>query len=189
MVHPAALSLPHWPEHPGRVDSAGTSFLILSFGGMESAATAGVWISQAQDHGPTTALAFDTLDDDAVAALAASFARCRTGVRIMVVGGQHDVLAALALARSYGACDAELTSFATHTDDLGFYCAHCRGTHRAHAAPGQLVVCPGCGRTLEVHAALNASRGSFLASDARRSGSYLGHMVDADDGPAGGGRR
>lgn len=167
IVHPAALSLPNWPEHPERVDTSGTSFVILSFGGLEAADTAGAWVSEAAEHGPTTLLVFDQFDDYAAAALPDVFDRCRTGVRIMVVGGQHDVLAAVALARSCGAGDCELRVYATHTRDLSFFCAHCRGTHRAEAAPGQLVGCPGCSRTLEVHAALNVSRGSFLASDAQ----------------------
>lgn len=164
IVFPAALSLPDWPESSGPVDANGTSFLILSFGGLESAEVAGRWMAEAKNHGPTTLAVFDTFDDEAAAALPGILERVRVGVRIMVVGGQHDVLAALAVARSCGAGETESRGFATHTRDLAFYCAHCRATHRAEVAPGENVRCPACDRMLEIHAALNRSRGSFLAS-------------------------
>lgn len=165
IVHPAALSLPAWPEHHGAVDPSGTSFLILSFGGLESAQVAGDWMAEAKNYGPTTLAVFEEFDDDAAATLPGVLQRLRIGVRILVVGGQHDVLATLALAQAHGASEAELYGFATHTRDLAFYCAHCRGTYRAEIAPGGTVRCPDCDRLLEVHAALNRARGSFLASD------------------------
>jgi hypothetical protein len=169
VIHPPALSLPIWPLAPEPVDAAGTSFLIICFdepGPREVAAqeVARAWTSAAELIGPTTLAILSTVDQNGRSELAALLSRCRTGVRIMIVGGQHDVLAALAVAREHGASPSELRSFTIHTKDLSFYCAHCRSTYRGAARPADHVVCPGCQRTLEVHCALNSARGSFLAA-------------------------
>lgn len=67
--------------------------------------------------------------------------RARTGVRVMLVGGQYDVLTALAIARDSGLIPEEITSFVVDTEDLPVYCAHRRITFRAEAAPTDLLRC------------------------------------------------
>ncbi|MDF9717908.1 dimethylamine monooxygenase subunit DmmA family protein [Nocardioides sp. ChNu-99] len=169
------LGLPVWPAEPEPVDPSGTSYLVVALGtAARTAEVAARWVRAAEAQAPTRLVVADDVVNgrsDLVAALVAA----RTGVRILVVGGQCDVLLALALARTHGAGEAELRSFAVDgaaaaaglPTDLPVYCAHCRDTHRVHAPYGGEATCPGCARLLEIHPHLSATRGSFLASDAR----------------------
>lgn len=169
VVHPPALSLPRWPSEPGPVDADGRSHLVVAIGpDPEVARVSGGWVRAAEALAPTTLAVLDTMSDPIDrATLADALERAHTGVRVMITGGQYDVLQALAFARNVGLLPQELTSFAAHTRDLPLYCAHCRETHRVEGEPGGEVTCPGCDRHLEIHAHLSAARGSFLASDAR----------------------
>lgn len=165
------LGLPRWPAVPGGVDPTGSSYLIVAAGREgEIGQIAKGWVAEAEAVAATLLVVVDSMSDprdrDAVTA---AFAAARTGVRIMVVGGQHDVMVALAAARSAGALAQELTAYVTDTSDLPLYCAHCRDTFRVEGAPGSIVDCPGCMRSLEIHPHHSAVLGSFLASasDAR----------------------
>lgn len=161
--------LPVWPAVPEEVDPTATSHLVLALGTHpRTAEVAGAWVRAGEARVPTRLVVADDVESGA-ADLAAALDAARTGVRIMVVGGQHDVLQTLALARRHGAGPAELRSFVVDADvpgDLPVYCAHCRDTFRMHGAPGGTTTCPGCARTLDVHTHHSAVRGSFLASDA-----------------------
>lgn len=172
VVPPPAPSLPVWPETPEPVDATGTSFLVVALGAdAETARVARGWVEQAEPMAPTTLGVLETIDDPADrATLDRLLSAARTGVRLMVVGGQYDVLLVLSAARAAGLVPAELRSFVTSTAELPVYCAHCRDTHRVAGAPGDEVTCPGCARLLEIHAHLAVSLGSFLASDARATG-------------------
>nr|WP_287001409.1 MULTISPECIES: DUF3445 domain-containing protein [Gordonia] len=163
--------LPEWPSRPPEVDAAGSEFLIVAAGAAdETAHTARAWVRTAESIGPTRLLVLDSLThDDDRTSLIDALAATHTGARILVTGGQYDVLTALALARESGAIADELAAFVTDTTDLPVYCAHCRDTFRGVGSPGGVVECPGCTRRLEIHEHHSASRGSFLASavDAR----------------------
>ncbi|MEV5837570.1 dimethylamine monooxygenase subunit DmmA family protein [Nocardia sp. NPDC052112] len=167
-VPPQFPSLPHWPATVEPVDTTGTSFLVLAVGGgSEAAAVAREWTAEAEALGPTTLALLDAIDHppdrDAFQTL---LGLARTGVRVMVVGGQYDVLQTLSLLRRSGASEAELRSFVTDHSEIPVFCAHCRTTFRALTAPGGAATCPGCRRELEVHKHMAALLGSFLASDA-----------------------
>lgn len=161
------LGLADWPSAPEPVDPTGRSWLVVACGDGESDAVAADWATAAERLGPTVRLAIDSCDGPGRDTLVATLAACRTGVRVMVVGNQHDVLTALALARQHGAGASELRCFVVDDGMLPIFCAHCRDTHRVTAEPGGTVDCPGCGRHLEVHPHHSALRGSYLASDAR----------------------
>lgn len=159
------LGLPQWPDVPPAVDESGGSHLVLALG--EHPRTIEVatgWLREAQTHAPSRLV--DRIED-----VEHVLQDCRTGVRLLVVGDQYDVLTTLATARAHGLGPAELRCFVVEPDaepgDLPVFCAHCRATHRVRTRPGSQAGCPGCGRTLEVHPHHSASRGSFLASDAR----------------------
>lgn len=160
---------PQWPTTPEPVDPDGASYLVLAIGAHpDTARVARSWVESAEAMAPTTLGVLDRLDDPVDrAALRELVGRTRTGVRVMVVGGEYDVLQALAEARAAGLLPVELRSFVSDRADLPVYCAHCRATHRIATRPGAEVDCPGCGRRLEVHEHLSAHRGDFLASDAR----------------------
>lgn len=169
VVAPPTPSVPEWPAAPPTVDPTASSYAVVAIGPHPRArAVAAAWVADAEGRAPTALIVLDDMTDarDRVE-LADALGRVRTGVRVMVVGGQHDVLIALTAARDAGAMDAELAAFCVHTDDLPVYCAHCHGTHRAEAAPGDEVACPGCGRQLEIHPHFTRALGTFLASDAQ----------------------
>lgn len=160
-------ALPQWQDAPEAPDETGTSFLVAGFSGAgadpELESCLATWASAARAIGPTTSLRAERFD---AGEWSAALTACHTGVRVMVVGGQHDVLLALAAARQHGLLPCELRSWVIATDDLALYCAHCRATSRVQAAPGDLVRCPGCHRELEIHTHASAVLGSFLGSDA-----------------------
>ena len=132
-----------------------------------SATIANTWLTEAEQIAPTEFLSFAAFTPDTSARLTEAFAECVIGSRILIVGGQYDVLRTLALARECGALVQELSSYVTSTTDLPLYCAHCRATSRVIGEPGGEVDCPGCNRRLEIHSHMSEVRGSFLASDVR----------------------
>lgn len=158
--------MPVWPTRPPAVDTTGSAFLVVAIG--DDADVAHVsrgWVGEAEAIGATRLLVLDALVDAADrSALRSALDECRTGTRILVTGGQYDVMTALAMARAAGAVAAELSSYVTHTRDLPLYCAHCRDAFRVVAAAGGTVVCPGCARDLEVHEHHSPVLGSFLGS-------------------------
>jgi ribosomal protein S27E len=168
VVVSAGYALPQWPVVPEPIDLGAKSFLIVAFGHEQRITeVARQWLAQAESAAPTVFVTLESLTDASnVSAFAAALTGARIGVRLMVVGGQFDVLMALAQARAAGALPQEMISFVVHTQDLPMYCAHCRNTFRVAGAPGDEVTCPGCARRLEIHPHFSAVRGSFLASDA-----------------------
>ncbi|MFI6358599.1 dimethylamine monooxygenase subunit DmmA family protein [Streptomyces sp. NPDC050743] len=168
IVPPPAPSLPHWLAEPEPVDPAGTSYLIVALGPhARTRQVAQEWVAAAEALASTAFVVVDSIDaPDARAALDASLDKALSGVRIMVVGGQYEVLRTLTIARDAGAIPAELSAFVVDTTELPLYCAHCRDTFRAAGSPGDTVTCAGCARRLEIHRHYAAALGSFLASEA-----------------------
>lgn len=165
----AAFGLPVWPLLPEDVDPAAATYLVVALGAdPRTGAVAGEWVRLGEARVPTRLVVADDVETGWTD-LAAALGAARTGVRIMVVGGHHDVLRTLALAREFGAGPAELRSFVVDpvgVTDLPVYCAHCRATRRMRGEPGGETLCPGCARTLAIHGHHSAARGSYLASDA-----------------------
>lgn len=132
--------------------------------------TARAWVRTAESIGPTRLLVLDSLThDDDRTTLVDALAATHTGARILVTGGQYDVLTALALARKSGAIADELSAFVTDTTDLPVYCAHCRDVPWGRGAGRRCRMSRLPARRLEIHEHHSASRGGFLASavDAR----------------------
>ncbi|MGV6991780.1 heme-dependent oxidative N-demethylase subunit alpha family protein [Gordonia amicalis] len=165
---PTGPGMPVWPTTPPDVDTTGAAFLVVAVG--DDAETAHVsrnWVAAAEAVGATRLLVLDTLTDEQDRrSLNAALDAALTGTRILVTGGQYDVMTALAMAREAGAVPAELSSYVVHTRDLPLYCAHCRTTFRVEGRAGGVVSCPGCARDLEVHEHHSPTMGSFLASAA-----------------------
>ncbi|RAM37753.1 hypothetical protein DBZ45_09140 [Arthrobacter globiformis] len=148
------------------VDRSGNSFLIVSFGSGENAALARAWIAEAAELGQVQWLTFSEINAETRRQLRQALASSLNGVRIMIVGRQFDVLQTVALARAAGALEKEVLSLVTNAVDLPIYCAHCRATSSVVGGVGDVVTCPACDRTVEIHAHLSGVRGSYLASDA-----------------------
>lgn len=168
-VSPPAFSLPRFAGAPGGVDPAGASFLIVAVGPEpETASVARAWVNEAEAMGPATLAVLDAMSDpNDRAVLDRLLARSKTGVRVMVVGGQYDLLQVVATARAAGVIEEEITAYPVHRRDLPVFCVHCRRVSRVEGEPGMTVACPGCARVLEIHPHAAGVRGSFLASDAR----------------------
>lgn len=168
-IPPQFPSLPNWPREPEPVDTTAAAFLVVAIGAAQRTAdVAGRWVQAAEAVAPTRLVCLDSMSDEQdCARLQHALSEVRTGVRIMIVGGQFDVLTALTAAREAGAISTELTGFVVHTDDAPIFCAQCRGTFRVAAGPGDEIDCPGCARTLEIHGHFASALGSYLASDAR----------------------
>lgn len=167
-----APGMPWWPPAPEPVDRSAAAVLVLALGAdAVTARVASAWTAEAERVAPTRLVAAARGVDEGAEEVVSALAACRTGVRILVVGTQYDVLRGLALAREAGAGPAELSAFVVDADapvaDLPVFCAHCRAVRRLHTAPGATVDCTGCGRHLEVHVHHSAALGAFLASDAR----------------------
>lgn len=165
-IPPQVPSLPRWPDRPGPVDASGTSFLVLAIGGgAEAAAVARRWAAEAEGFGPTTLGVLGAIDDPGdLATFENMLGRARTGVRVMVAGGQFDVLQALARLRQRGAIESELTSHVTDLGEIPVFCAHCQTIFRVVATPGGAATCAACERPLVVHEHMAAQLGGFLAS-------------------------
>jgi hypothetical protein len=163
----AEQNLDSRPDRAGiAVDGSGISFLIISFGSGEHAALARAWLTEAAESGPVQWLTFADYNPETRSQLSRALSSSLNGVRIMVAGRQFDVLQTIALARSAGALETEVRGLVTSTVDLPIYCAHCRATSRVVGGVGDVVTCPACVRTVEIHAHLSGVRGSYLASDA-----------------------
>ena len=154
----------------------GASFLVIAIGSAPATSkVAGDWVVAAEVVAPTRMVVLDSISTERNRIeLDTALRSCRTGVRILVVGGQYDVLVALTAAREVGAVPTELSAFVVHTDDAPIYCVHCRSIFRGQAGPGQEIGCPHCDRTLEVHSHFAAALGSFLASDSLTSDAAVG---------------
>ncbi|MGP3706442.1 heme-dependent oxidative N-demethylase family protein [Gordonia paraffinivorans] len=165
---PSGPGMPEWPTTPPPVDTTGAAFLVVAIGrDPETAHVSRNWVSTAEAAGTTRLLVLDSLtEEEDRTALAAALDDAVIGTRIMVAGGQYDVMTALALAREAGAVPAELAAYVTDFGDLPMYCAHCRDTFRVEAVPGGVVACPGCARDLEIHEHHSPTMGSYLASAA-----------------------
>lgn len=168
LVYPPRHALPEWPGTPDAIDPVAAAHLVVAIGSApETREVAGAWVLAAEAVAATTMLVLDSIDDPADrTGYEGVLASVRTGVRILIVGGQYDVLRALTIARDAGAIPAELSAYVVDSSELPLYCAHCRDTHRVGGAPGDVITCPGCARRLEIHPHLAAASGSFLASEA-----------------------
>ncbi|MFT4288570.1 dimethylamine monooxygenase subunit DmmA family protein [Nocardioides sp.] len=165
-IPPQVPSLPTWPEQPEPVDTAGSSFLVFALGGdPATAAVARAWVEEAEGIGPTTLGVVDRIDcPEDLATVESLVDRARTGVRVMIVGGQFDILQALAVLRRRGALDSEVRRFVTDFTEIPVFCAHCQTIFRAVTMPGGASTCTTCARPLEVHEHLASQLGAFLAS-------------------------
>ncbi|MBD0862783.1 DUF3445 domain-containing protein [Gordonia sp. zg691] len=165
---PIGPGMPVWPSTPPAVDACGAAFLVIAVGdGAETAHVSRAWVSAAEMIGPTRTVVLDSLTEDADrATLRSALDEAVTGTRILITGGQYDVMTGLALARAGGAAPAELSAYVTDLGDLPLYCAHCRDVFRVEGVAGGTVACPGCARDLEIHQHHSATLGGFLGSAA-----------------------
>jgi hypothetical protein len=106
--------------------------------------------------------------------LATALSDAVVGVRVHIIADAGAALALRAVALNAGLEDDEIeivtvTTPAPHRPVLEIFCAHCRTVTRASAQVDDVVACTGCRRDLLVYHHVS-----------RRSGHFLGFMVDAE---------
>lgn len=174
----AHTSVPLWVvegavEGAAPGDSTGTSYLLVGVGeaarpvldGWVAALSTGAYAADVRVlHADGTAAAGEALTE--------ALGRARVGVRVRLAGPVSACLALRGAAVTAGLEDDELHVQPTGADALEVLCTHCREVTATDAGIGDVVPCAGCGRSLVVYHHVS-----------RRSGRFLGYMVDAEEQP------
>lgn len=180
MVSLNQTSLPRWAHAGGiaDVDHAGRSHTLIAIG-PRAHAVVEHWAQELSgDHrgdrdAPAAVRPHHCADAvSAVAALEAALAGARVGLRIMVAGGVQDCLVVRAAAVRAGLADDEMAFGIVGGSARTVWCVHCRATTTAAVTIDDTVTCTGCERDLVVYPHVS-----------RRTGHFLGFMVDAETQP------
>jgi hypothetical protein len=97
----------------------------------------------------------------------------RVGSRLMIAGTGSECAALRAAALTMGWLDEEIRIGCTDTSQRRVSCPHCGAITLAGVQIDQVLACGTCARNLIVYHHFS-----------RRSGTYLGYQVDAEDGSA-----
>ncbi|MHC3002924.1 dimethylamine monooxygenase subunit DmmA family protein [Gordonia metallireducens] len=168
----AYSSVPVWAR-PGDLaettipTATGSSYLLVGVGDVADAL--GRWEAQCPPQA-TTRIHGDA--DTAADLLATALAEATVGVRVWIVADTGSALRLRAVAVNAGLEDDEIMVLTTDSDnrtEADVFCSHCRSVTRARVAIDDVVPCAGCRRDLLVYHHVS-----------RRTGQYLGFMVDAE---------
>ena len=91
------------------------------------------------------------------------------GVRVVITGPAGSCLRLRATAIDAGLEDDEISVVPVGSGPIDVFCSHCRTTTRTVAAIDDVISCDGCARDLLVYYHVS-----------RRTGAFLGFMVDAE---------
>lgn len=175
LVH---TSVPAWavPIHASAKETAapdmgGASYLLVAVG-RPAALVVRKW---AAELAGTSDVRIVEIADIAAAqeALEVALAEARVGVRVRIAGPTGACLALRGSATGAGVEDDELYVVPTTTGSIELACAHCGGVTATDAGIGEVVPCAACERNLLVYHHVS-----------RRSGRFLGFMVDAEEAGA-----
>ncbi|MFW0794432.1 dimethylamine monooxygenase subunit DmmA family protein [Gordonia sp. CPCC 205515] len=165
-------SIPDWARPAssttdGLPDFGGRSYVVVSVGD-EAAAMVERWTPQLpHDIEVSRVVADDSAD--AADELRVQLASATVGVRVVLAGPAGACLHLRGVATTAGLEDDEIHVTRCGAGPIEIFCSHCRETTVAVADVDDLVDCAGCGRSLLVYHHVS-----------RRSGRYLGFMVDAE---------
>jgi hypothetical protein len=162
-------SVPPWAvgHVPAEPDPTGTSYVLAGVGAEGRAVVEG-WVGDLARH-EVVGLVGDTVDEVAPR-LTAALLSARVGVRVRIAGPAGACLALRGAAVTGGLEDDELHVRPTAGRGIELWCVHCRATTSITAAIDDVVECSGCGRSLLVYHHVS-----------RRTGSFLGFQVDAEE--------
>ncbi|ROZ88582.1 dimethylamine monooxygenase subunit DmmA family protein [Gordonia sp. OPL2] len=169
----AFSSIPTWARPGASADdtelpsNSGRSYLLLGVGdatgdGMRR------WVQALPDGTALQAMTFDDTES-AAQALRDELARARVGFRLVIVAPAGAALALRGVATSAGLEDDEIHVTTAGAGVIEIFCSHCGAITSTVAAVDDVVDCGGCDRHLLVYHHVS-----------RRSGRYLGFMVDAE---------
>lgn len=164
-------SIPEWARWPDAsdqctVDHSGRSYLLVGVGA-EGESTVRRWSGELDGRDVRQVLAPDA--EQASRRLAAMLDEARVGLRMLVAGPTSACLTLRGVAVIAGLEDDELSVQPTGTESLAVFCAHCTTVTETSACVGDITDCAGCERRLLVYHHVS-----------RRSGQFLGFMVDAE---------
>ncbi|CAN5425293.1 dimethylamine monooxygenase subunit DmmA family protein [soil metagenome] len=173
---PDYTSVPDWARAPQveAADPTGRVHTLLEVGA--DAVTAPVvadWQCELGDSGGLVHHHTCADADEAVAALHADLADARVGHRLLVAGSSEACLAVRAAGVRAGLSDDEMRFGVVSVGHRTVWCVHCSATTSHEVVPDDPddpVVCSGCARSLLVYPHVS-----------RRTGQYLGFMVDAEE--------
>ncbi|AFR51283.1 dimethylamine monooxygenase subunit DmmA family protein [Gordonia sp. KTR9] len=168
----AFSSVPTWarPGDPSEETTpapTGSSYVLVGVGDVVE--TLARWESALPPRA-TTRIHADA--DSAAAQLAGTLAEAVVGVRVWITADAGSALTLRAVALGAGLEDDEISVVPVTSAPevvVEVFCAHCRSVTRATASVDDVVPCAGCRRDLLVYHHVS-----------RRTGHYLGFMVDAE---------
>lgn len=158
------------PENAAPIDLSGSSYLVIGVGDSGKAAA-----KSARSELPEVPVEVILADDVATATSAArsAIADSTVGLRVLISGPTGACLRLRGVAVAAGLEDDEVTVRPCATAEIDVFCSHCGASTATPATIDDVIDCIGCGRHLLVYHHVS-----------RRTGQYLGFMVDAETPPA-----
>ncbi|MCK8613840.1 dimethylamine monooxygenase subunit DmmA family protein [Gordonia sp. C13] len=168
----AYSSVPVWARpgdlvEPTTPTPTGSSYLLVGVG--DVADTLGRWEA---DLPPLATNRIHGNADAAADQLGVALTEATVGVRVWIVADAGSALRLRAVAVKAGLEDDEIEVLAIDSAgrvEADVFCSHCRSVTRARVAIDDVIPCAGCRRDLLVYHHVS-----------RRTGQYLGFMVDAE---------
>lgn len=175
----AHTSVPAWAAPDGSSGAGatpataplGSSYLLVGVGG-PAALVVRTWTADLAGTPDVRVLVADDAPT-AQAAMTAALGRSRVGVRVWLAGPVGACLALRGTAVCAGVEDDEMHVAPTSTGAIELFCAHCGAATTTDAGIGEVVPCGACGRGLVIYHHVS-----------RRTGRFLGFMVDAEEAGA-----
>lgn len=149
-------------------DMSGASYLLVAVG-HPAALVVRMWAADLA--GTPDVRIIEAADTPAAQeALEAALAEARVGVRVRLTGPTGSCLALRGTATRAGLQDDELYVAPTSIGPVELFCVHCGGVTPTDAGIGEVVPCAACERRLLIYHHVS-----------RRSGRFLGYLVDAEE--------
>ncbi|MCH5641308.1 MULTISPECIES: dimethylamine monooxygenase subunit DmmA family protein [unclassified Gordonia (in: high G+C Gram-positive bacteria)] len=173
----AYSSIPSWARPAIAEDAAspadlpipaGTSYVLVGIGD-EGCANVDTWARAIGDAAPVAQVTHADASG-AAAGLRAAVSRSVVGVRVLVSGPAGACLTVRASGVNAGLNDDEIHVTVAGSGAIDVFCSHCRVVNQVVAEVDDVITCNGCARNLLVYYHVS-----------RRTGSYLGYMVDAEE--------
>ena len=169
-------SIPFWAR-PDALSAAadrvptGASYVLVGVG-ESGAAQVNRW-AEVIGHDVAVTRVVHVDADGAASGMRAAISRSVVGVRVLVAAPAGGALRLRALAVTAGLEDDEFDVVVVDAEPGGrtidVFCSHCRTTNHVDAVVDDVIKCRGCARSLLVYHHVS-----------RRTGAYLGFMVDAE---------
>jgi hypothetical protein len=172
MTNLADTSIPPWVTSPPQVplDVSGVQYVLVGVG-RDAEQILQRWRADLVDR-PVTLFALADVES-AASALVEELRQARVGVRVRLTGQAGACLTLRGTALDAGLNDDEIVAVPVERGAIEVSCTHCRTASRVVAEVGDTVACSGCERNLLVYHHVS-----------RRSGRFMGFMVDAEVAPS-----